>query len=322
MQILALSLVGGVLFLTGLAVLVISLRSFNFDQVARRLDEYVSEPGEEAQRVSAAFSVRRSELAGSLGARTLVPWFKGLGRIFGRLTPASVMEDLERQLAIAGNPLRLGAREFYGLRLFANLLGFVLAFLILDKRGFSQNNLLLAAMILLVCTYLPKAWLKRMVGRRQERIRRGLPDALDMLSVCAEAGLGFDQSLLRVSQYWQTPLGIELGRVVSEMELGLSRRAALRSLSDRLDVSELSSFVAVILQSEQLGMSIAETLHIQAKQMREERRFRAQEAARKVPLKMLFPMLLLILPATFAVVLGPAIPILMDMFANLGNNLP
>jgi tight adherence protein C len=141
-----------------------------------------------------------------------------------------------------------------------------------------------------------------------------------MLSVTAEAGLGFDQSLQRVSEYWKTPVGVEFGRVVAEMEMGVSRQQALRNMADRLDIHELSSFVAVIIQSDQLGMSIADALQAQAQQMRIERRFRAQEAARKVPLKMLFPMMLLIFPAMLAVVCGPSIPILSDFFQTLGGS--
>ena len=110
-----------------------------------------------------------------------------------------------------------------------------------------------------------------------EFVRKGLPDVLDMLSVCAEAGLGFDQAMQRVSEYWKTPVGLEFGRVIREMEMGLSRKEALRNLAERLDITELSSFVAVIIQSDELGMSIADTLQSQAKQMREDRRFRAQD---------------------------------------------
>jgi tight adherence protein C len=159
------------------------------------------------------------------------------------------------------------------------------------------------------------------VRARQNKIRKGLPDALDMLSVCAEAGLGFDQAMQRVSEYWKTPVGIEFGRVIREMEMGLSRQEALRNLAERLDITELSSFVAVIIQSDELGMSIADTLQAQAKQMREDRRFRAQEQARKAPLKMLFPMMLLILPAMFAIVLGPTIPTLSDFFSSIRAGL-
>jgi tight adherence protein C len=138
-----------------------------------------------------------------------------------------------------------------------------------------------------------------------------------MLSVCASAGLGFDQSLQRVSEYWDTPIGHEFGRVINEMEMGLTRRDALRNLSDRLEIREISSFVALILQTEQLGMSISDTLHAQADQMRIERRYRAQEQAQKAPIKMLIPMAILIFPALLAVILGPSIPTLIEVFKTL-----
>jgi tight adherence protein C len=198
------------------------------------------------------------------------------------------------------------------------ILGVWLAFMIFQQ-GTDILYLIGAGLIAYVGLFGPMVWLKRKVRRRQDQIRKGLPDALDMLSVTAEAGLGFDQSLQRVSEYWQTPVGVEFGRVVAEMEMGSSRQEAMRNMAERLDVTELSSFVAVIIQSDQLGMSIADALYAQAGQMRIERRFRAQEAARKVPLKMLFPMMLLIFPAMLAVVCGPSIPILSGFFQTLGG---
>ncbi|GAH40083.1 unnamed protein product, partial [marine sediment metagenome] len=166
--------------------------------------------------------------------------------------------------------------------------------------------------------YMPKLWLRSVVRRKQENIRRHLPDALDMLSVCADAGLGFDQSLQRVSESWEGPLAIEFARVVNEMSMGETRASAMRSMAERLDVQEVSSFVAVILQSYELGMGIADTLHAQADQMRIERRYWAQEQARKIPTKMLFPLMFLILPAMFAVILGPIVPLMREIFASVG----
>ena len=151
-------------------------------------------------------------------------------------------------------------------------------------------------------------------------IVKALPDALDMLSVCAHAGLGFDQSLQRISEHWDTALAKEFGRVVTEIGMGIPRRIALRNIAERLDVTELSSFIAVIIQSDKLGMSITQTLHAQAKQMRIERRFRAQEQARKMPIKMLFPLMLFIFPSMFAVILGPMVPILDQLFDTLLNS--
>jgi tight adherence protein C len=188
---------------------------------------------------------------------------------------------------------------------------------VLIRRGTELINVLLSILILILLYYAPKAWLQNRVTSRQNKVRRGLPDALDMLSVCATAGLGFDQSLQRVSEYWDTPIGREFGRVISEMEMGLTRRDALRNLSDRLEIREIASFVALILQTEQLGMSISDTLHAQAEQMRIERRFRAQEQAQKAPIKMLIPMAILIFPALLAVILGPAIPTILEAFKSL-----
>lgn len=300
----------------GLAFVLFSLRSMSVDEVSRRLHDYVEAPPTQVARISTTNTIRRRELSETFLNRTFLPAFKALGRLFGRLTPAGTLETIQHQLAIAGNPLRLGAREFYGIRLVFTLLGYYFVYVVL-RTGLTSRNLLVAGVLLYIITSLPKTWLRSRVRKRQEKVRKGLPDALDMLSVCAEAGLGFDQALQRVSEYWKTPLGKEFARVVSEIEMGISRQAALRNLADRLDVTELTSFVAVIIQSDELGMSIAETLHAQAGQMRIERRFRAQEQARKIPLKMLFPLMLLILPAMFIVVLGPAVPALSNLFSSL-----
>jgi tight adherence protein C len=148
----------------------------------------------------------------------------------------------------------------------------------------------------------------------QDDIRRGLPDALDMLSVCTFAGLGFDQALQRVSEYWHSPLGVEFSRVVQEIELGVSRAEALRNMSDRMQVGELSSFVAIIIQSENLGMRIADVLHGQAEQMRVLRQYRAKEVANRLPAKMMVPLALLILPALMAVIFAPMVPSLLLLF--------
>lgn len=314
-------LIVGVVFI-GLGILLVLVATFTVqgDEVSRRLHDFVSEPVVLKPRpLQTASAIRRSELAGSFRARVLSPWFKRLGGFFGRLTPTRSIHQLDHLLAIAGRPMGLGAREFYGLRLVFTLVSLWLAFVFL-RRGIELSNMATMALILYIGIFGPTLWLKRAVRKRQNRIRKDLPDALDMLSVCAQAGLGFDQSLQRVSEVWESPLSAEFSRVVSEMEMGVPRRQALRHLADRLDVPELSSFVAVIIQSDQLGMSIADTLQAQAQQMRIERRFRAQEAARKVPLKMLFPMILLIFPAMLAVVCGPSIPLIADFFRALGGS--
>jgi tight adherence protein C len=212
----------------------------------------------------------------------------------------------------------LGAREFYGLRFIAIIVGFLLAFLIL-RAGRETLNITGAILAVFACSLLPVVWLRRLIRDRKKEITRGLPDALDMLSVCATAGLGFDQSMQRVSEFWQTHMGNEFGRVIAEMEMGVSRSEALRNLAYRTEVTELSSFVSIIVQAEQLGMSISNTINGIAEQMRIERRFKAQEEARKLPTKILFPLAFFIFPSMLAVILGPSLPALVDLFQFMGN---
>jgi tight adherence protein C len=302
--------------IAGLLFLVLSVRWMRSGSLTKRLVQYVETPLEDTYSRSKAVRIQPRVITGSFSSRTFIPAIRAIGRFFGRITPAAAIDNLAKRLITAGNPMNLGAREFYGISMALTLLGVYLAFIVF-RRGTTTTNVLLSILILILFYAFPKVWLHYMVTNRQNKVRKGLPDALDMLSVCATAGLGFDQSLQRVSEYWDTPIGHEFGRVINEMEMGLTRRDALRNLSDRLDIREIASFVALILQTEQLGMSISDTLHAQAEQMRIERRFRAQEQAQKAPIKMLIPMAMLIFPALLAVILGPAIPSLMDVFKNL-----
>lgn len=318
--------VGGLLLLLG-------LRGARSGVIRYRLHEFVSlkDPGSPEQEK--LLLSRSRELSGTFRSRIVIPVLRGLTGVLGSLTPARSIRQLEGQLALAGHPLGLRPREFYGLQLVFTALGAWFAYTLLrsglpgDLRSASAGSStvlfgLAAALAMLTWYYLPKAWLRGRAKRRRELVAKGLPDALDMLSVCVEAGLGFDQALQRVSDHWRTPLGAELGRVVAEIGMGIPRRQALRNLAERVDIQELASFVAVILQSDQLGMSIKDTLRAQAEQMRIERRFKAQELARKMPLKMLFPLTLLVFPAMFAVILGPSLPILAEFFATLNRGGP
>ena len=345
-QLIAISLVGFAVVAGGLLLLLFGLNVAATTEETIRLRNYMSEPADhERQPTGPAMSFRRAELSGSLLTRLILPWLKQIGRLLGRFTPARMIDDLRRDLTMAGAPAGLGPREFFGVRILVAALGLAAAFMLVrggvsDARQAAANRPLTtaaastsgprrlespiplptlgsAALAVYLGLFLPKSWLRGRVRRRKTQIRKSLPDALDMLSVCADAGLGFDQAIQRVGERWKTPLGLEFVRVVGEMQMGVSRQAALRNLADRLDVTELSSFAAVIIQSDQLGMSIVQTLRSQAEQMRVERRHRAQEEARKAPLKMLFPMLLFIFPAMLAVIVGPAIPAFSLFFSSL-----
>ena len=335
MEYLAYSLCAITMVATGALLLLAGLRGADANLFNRRLHEYMDEAGGGWKPPDPLLRSRQQELAGTFRSRLLIPAFRRLTGVLGSLTPAGMFDQLQDQLALAGTPLGLGPREFYGLRIGFTALGLWVAYGFLrsglerapvSPTGMGTEaavesgallNIMAAALVLVICNYLPKTWLRRRVRKRRDAIAKGLPDALDMLSVCADAGLGFDQSLQRVSEHWKSPLAAEFGRVVSEVGMGVPRQESLRNLADRSGIQELSSFVAIILQSDQLGMSITDTLHAQADQMRIERRFRAQEQARKMPLKMLFPLLLFIFPAIFAVILGPMIPVLAEFFSTL-----
>jgi tight adherence protein C len=305
-----------VLSLAGIFILVVGARRLRTNTLSKRLVQYVETPLETASKAARGIRIQPRIITGSFFSRVFIPAIRGVGRFFGRMTPAGVIEGLAQKIIVAGNPMGLGPREFYGISMASAFVGIYLAFVFI-RRGISTTNVALSLLTLIFFYFFPKVWLQSRISRRQKNVRKGLADALDMLSVCATAGLGFDQSLQRVSEYWDTPIGHEFGRVINEMEMGLTRREALRNMSDRLDIREISSFVALILQTEQLGMSVSDTLHAQADQMRVERRFRAQEQAQKAPIKMLIPMALLIFPALLAVILGPAIPTLSEVFRTL-----
>jgi tight adherence protein C len=313
MQIILIGIIGSALGVIGLVFLILSLRWVQMDDVTERLKEYVTDTTVEQHRWRGRGPVAPRELTGSLVARLILPVVRGVGRFLGRMTPSGAIDNINHKLMVAGNPSNLGAREFYGINIAMAFVGFWLAFIFL-RSSFSLQGILVAAAIVLLFYMFPQIWLRGKIRQRQNTIRKNLPDALDMLSVCASAGLGFDQALQRVSEYWDTPLSAEFTRMLSEMEMGISRRDAMRNLSDRNDVPEISSFVALILQADQLGMSISETLQAIAEQMRIERRFRAQEMAQKAPTKMLIPLAFLIFPALLAIILGPSIPVLVDVF--------
>lgn len=173
--------------------------------------------------------------------------------------------------------------------------------------------------------YLPALWLKSRTSSRQREVTRSLPDALDLLTICVEAGLGFDGALARVAEKWDNELSREFTRVLQEVQLGKLRREALRAMANRIDVQEVSTFVAAIVQAEELGVSIAKVLHIQAEEMRRRRRQRAEELARQAPIKMLPAIAFLIFPAIFVVLLGPAVIRVMTMeigIGGMGGGLP
>jgi tight adherence protein C len=154
-------------------------------------------------------------------------------------------------------------------------------------------------------------WLSGKIRRRQDEVIKALPDALDLLTICVEAGLGFDAAMAKVAEKWENELSRAFGRVIHEIRLGKLRREALREMEHNVGVTDVTSFVAAVIQADQLGVSMAKVMRIQSEQMRIKRRQRAEEKAHQAPIKMLFPMVFLIFPSIYIVLLGPAVLVIM-----------
>jgi tight adherence protein C len=208
---------------------------------------------------------------------------------------------------MAGNPLQMDPAFFLSLRFINAVMfgGSIFAIYVVSGRNMLQG-LGITALFTVLGFVFPHLWLSGRIAARQKSVFRAMPDALDLLTICVEAGLGFDSAMARVHEKWENDLGLELGRVIQEIRLGKLRRDALRDMAERLGVPEMTSFVAAVIQSEQLGVSMAKVLRIQSDQMRVRRRQMAEEEAHRAPIKMVFPIGLLIFPSILLILLGPA----------------
>ncbi len=269
---------------------------------------------------SAPMTLEEVELSQPFADRVIKPTVSRMLNALGRLTPQRNIRDLQHKLEVAGRPYGWTVVSFVGLRLLvAIVLGLVTFVLMLLTDLDPGRRLLLVVAVVPLGYYLPIIWLNTRMRKRQRALLRALPDGLDMLNICVGAGLGFDAALSRVGEQWQTPLADEFNRVVAEIRLGKTRRQALLDLARRTEVMELENFVATIVQADQLGVSIAKVLRTQAEQMRIFRRQRAEEQARQATIKLLFPLVFMIFPAMLAVLLGPAIPQIIDALGGLGS---
>jgi tight adherence protein C len=248
------------------------------------------------------------DLLPSFAERIVHPLARRFAKLGGSMTPSQGSENLAQRLASAGSPLGLKPAEFSTLRGLSVVVALVVggAVAAVSQRGGSQLLL-----ILLLCLglgyYIPEKWLNGRIARRKGEILRALPNAIDLLNVSIEAGLGFDGAVARIVDKSTGPLSDEFMRVLREMRLGKTRVEALRDMAVRTDVAELSGFVAAVYQAEELGASLTTVLRVQGQMIRTKRRMRARETAAKLPVKMLFPLILFIFPSIFIVVIGPGV---------------
>jgi len=247
--------------------------------------------------------------------RVLYPFLERVAHHIVRFTPGASLERLQQRLTEAGLAGSMRPGTFIGIQLVLMLgLGMLGALPFLAGSGPALYRLGLPLVMGALGWFLPRTWLSRRIAQRKRAIQRALPDAIDLLVISVEAGLGFDQAMLRVVEKWDNELTKEFTQTLSEMRMGVPRRQALRDLARRVNVDDLTVFIASLVQADQLGVSVSQVLRAQANQMRLRRRQRAQELAHKAPIKMIFPMVFLLFPALFVVILGPAVPRIMEAF--------
>jgi tight adherence protein C len=296
----------GVIVLIGaIAVIIVSLRrnaqGEEDDPLQARLAEFI-------QRGDVT-SLEEIELSQPFSERVIVPVIRRVGEFSARFTPQKAIQDTARKLELAGNPWPIDAATFLAIRFILAVVlgGFLVAVVLISPPSNPSDNFMYIGGATFAGFFLPHLMLTSRITRRQKEIRKAMPDALDLLTICVEAGLGFDAAMSKVSEKWENELSLAFTRTIREVQLGKVRRDALKDMSDRLGIPEMTSFVAAIIQSEQLGVSMAKVLRIQSDQMRVKRRQYAEEEAHKAPIKMIIPMALLIFPSILIIILTPAV---------------
>jgi len=280
-------------------------------QTERIIDErleVISQSGEQ-------INLEEIEMSQPFSERVILPFARKLGEFAIRFTPQNWLASISRKLELAGSPSKLDPSMYLSLQFICaaglGILLFVVTSFLLS--GFSLGEKFLYSVLgCLLGFFLPQIYISSVISKRQKSVRHALPDALDLLTICVEAGLGFDAAMVKVAEKWDSPLSMGFARVIQEIQLGKLRREALRDMANNIDIPEMTSFVAVVIQSEMLGVSMAKVLRIQSDQMRVKRRQMAEEEAHKSPIKMLIPMILLIFPALLIILMAPAVMSIMQ----------
>ncbi len=271
-----------------------------------------SQPSREQERLQAYGTRPRTlaemEMTQPFSERVALPVIRNTANLLKRLTPQRGLDEAKHKLDLAGNPNGWNASDFLGVR---GLSAFITLVLVLALMALLRMPILQIVLFTAIGAFLgyelPLFWLNMKIGARQHEALKALPDALDLLTISVEAGLGFDAAMVKVTEKADNELSRAFGRVNAEIRLGKIRREALRDMANRLEVPDVTNFIAAVIQADQLGVSLAKVLRIQSEQMRVKRRQRAEESAAKAPVKMMFPLVFLIFPSIMIVLLGPAV---------------
>ena len=299
---LALALVGTFLtiFMLGLVVDMALNTRRRFVSVLR------TQVGDSADSIA---NLRNQQLRRSALERLVLPFAGKVISSITRVTPLDLYGRVNRLIVLAGNPPALTAERIVAFKIVFGIVGLVVGLVLAPLVPFTGFVLKVAtvALFTLIGYTVPSAAVAARASTRQKEIRKALSDTMDLLTISVEAGLGFDAALGQVVRNVPGPLSEEISRMLQEMQIGVSRTEALRHLTDRTEVSELDGFVLSMIQADKYGVGVAKVLRSQSQELRQKRRQRAEEKAQKVALKLLFPMIFMILPAMFIVILGPGI---------------
>ena len=302
------SIIVGIVILGGAIALVVVGARYSRQNQQEESDPVMARLAEATQR-GESVSLEDIELQQPFMERVVIPIIRRFGELSTRFTPQKLLQETTLKLELAGNPGRIDAStflatRFVGAAVFGGLL-LLISFLFANKWPLGRV-VLVVGIFSALGFFFPQLWLQSRINRRQGEVRKAMPDALDLLTICVEAGLGFDAAMSKVSEKWENELSIMFGRCIREVQLGKTQREALRDMADRLGLPELTSFVAAVIQSQILGVSLAKVLRIQSDQMRVKRRQYAEELAHKAPVKMIIPMALLTFPSIMIILMAPA----------------
>src|SRR5687768_1880178 len=263
-------------------------------------------------------NLREQHLSESFASRIIVPVVAGATRVARRITPIDARDRLARKLLLAGAPTGWDAERVLAFKIIGLVAGIVLALVVSSVIGDVTPfiRIVLFGLLGFVGFVAPDSMLNRRVDERQKEILRTLSDTLDLLTISVEAGLSLNAAIAQVVQNVPGVLSAEFARMLQEIQLGVPRADAFRNLAERTDVEELNSFALAMIQADVFGVSIASVLRTQAQQLRIKRRQRAEAKAQQTPVKIVFPLILCILPALFIVIVGPGAIRIWQSFIN------
>ncbi len=297
-------IIGAIVLIVAIILILVGMadREDRVDPLEERLSDYVS-------RGELITSLEDVELSQPISERIFIPIARKLGEIALRFTPQNALDQTAHKIELAGNPRGMEPTIFWATRFGAAIAVAAFLFFIFSIAAIDWTwgrKFTMIVVFAAIGFYIPELLLTSRINRRQDGVRKAMPDALDLLTICVEAGRGFDMAMAKVAEKWENELAYSFGRALREIQLGKMRREALRTMAERIGIPEMTSFVAAIIQSELLGVSMSKVLRIQSDQMRIRRRQAAEKRAQEAPIKMLFPMALLIFPSIMLILLAPA----------------